>query len=101
MIAYRPLYILVLTFVGDKYPIKYLCGPKYTCARLKQKGKCKWNIQWKNAGIPRGCLNKLTNWERNKKVRSFCRRTCAVCKVGTHKHELRKGKVIFEKKALA
>ena len=96
MVAYSTLHTFVFICVGDKYPKKYQCGPKYTCARLKQRGKCNQNIQWKNAGLPRRCLNKLTNWERNQKVRSFCRRTCAVCKVRAQKHELRKGKVILE-----
>ena len=90
------LYIFLLDFIGDRYPKTYPCGAKYTCAHLKKKGKCKQNVLWKSAGLPSGCRKKLTNWEKNRKVRSFCRRTCGECKVGTQKLELRKGIVTLE-----
>ena len=70
--------------IGDSYPKTYGCGAKFTCNYLKRQGKC--NSKWKSAGLPGWCLNKLTAWEKDKKVKTFhCRRTCGNCRPGKQK----------------
>ena len=77
------MYVSII--IGDSYPKQYKCKSKFPCKELKRRGKC--NAKWISARLPKWCINKLTAWEKNQKIKlSHCRRTCLTCRAGKQKN---------------
>ena len=69
------LHDIVAACYDKKLPRGFKCQLN-TCAKLASTNQC-WK-QWK-AVKPKKCVKRIRKWEKNRKVREYCPKSCKIC----------------------